>query len=127
MTPSSVLRFGRLALLSAGLLASIAGVARAAQPAELDDEACATFGREIAAHFDAKNAKEVVDLMDQFAFLDRITVGLGYNASEERDFRAGVLKTLPKNLSNQFETFTSGRFLRVQKVGAEKRALVRVV
>ena len=127
MSAMSARRFPRLALLMVALLATIAGVARAAQPAELDDEACAAFGHTIAGHFDAGNAKEVVDLLDQFGFLDRITVGLGYNANEERDFRAGVLKTLPQNLTTQFETFTSGRFLRVQKVGAEKRALVRVV
>ncbi len=123
----SLARFGA-ALLAAG----VGGAARAADssrppaanaPAEED---CATFGRQLAALLNRGEGEAALQLLDQFALLDRIANGLGFSAPEEADFRAGLFKTLPAALKQQFATFSQTKFVRIQNVGGHRRALLRL-
>jgi len=92
-------------------------------PSEAD---CAAFGRQLAALLDAGNAEAAIQQLDQFALLDRIATGLDFSARDERDFHAGLLNTLPASFKQQFANFSAAHFLRVQTVGAQRRALLRL-
>lgn len=114
----------RIAFAAAPATPAPATAAAAALPSEAD---CAAFGRAIAALLNDGKAAEAIQQLNKVALVNRISAGLGYSESEARDFQAGVLKTLPTSLQKQLETFTSARFLRVQTVAGERRALLRFV
>jgi tetratricopeptide (TPR) repeat protein len=99
-----------------------------AKPAPLpSEEACAAFGQKLAELLDGGQAAEVTAQLDKAALIARITPGLGFTATESRDFSAGLLNTLPASMQRQFESFSSAKFLRVQTVGGDRRALLRLV
>lgn len=107
------------------LLTSILG---AAEESSLPTDAeCTAFGQKLAGLFDTGKAAEAVDLLDRVRFAARVTVGLGLSQEDELLFKQGLLKNLSGNLAQQFGTFTKARFLRLQKLNGETRALVRLV
>jgi hypothetical protein len=95
--------------------------------AKPSDEECTAFGRQLAELVATGRGQELVNLLDRTELLNRIVTGMGMSESDERDFRQGMSEGITGNLSKQYATFTSARFLRLQKVDNETRALVRMV
>jgi tetratricopeptide (TPR) repeat protein len=100
---------------------------RAGVDAEITDEECATFGTQIAELFSTSKHTEAVRLLDTFAFADRVLVGLGMSDKDATEFKTGLATNLGKGLATNLATFSSARYLRIQHVGGEKRALVRML
>lgn len=118
-----------IGLLTPTFAADAPPVALPAAPAAaaLTDAECAEFGRQIAQWINDRDAAQVVRRLDQFAFLDRVTNGLGMSAADERDFRAGMLSSIGAGLTTQLSEMQQARFLRIQQVAGEKRALLRMI
>jgi hypothetical protein len=106
------------------LVPALHAAAAAESPSEAE---CIAFGQKIAALLDSGKTQEAVDLLDRARLLARITDGLGLNQEMELSFRQGVLKNLSTGLVRQFNGFTDARFLRLQSLGGETRALVRLI
>ena len=101
---------------------------RAANVAQSPTETeCTAFGEKLADMFATGQAQEAVDLLDRAQFAARVTDGLGLKAEDELLFKQGLLKNFSGNLTRQFENFTKARFLRLQNVNGETRALVRLI
>src|SRR3954466_14770534 len=101
---------------------------RAAEAVQGPTEAeCIAFGQKLAGFLNSGKSQEAVDLLDRARFMARITEGLGLNQEQELSFKQGALKNLSANLARQFGGFTKARFLRLQPVNKETRALVRLI
>lgn len=121
-TPGQLCRqlFFAAAILAATLLRG------ADKPAGPSDEECTAFGRQVAQLVETGRAGDVVGLLDISGLLDRITTGL-VTGKQEQAFRAGMQKGFSTNLAKQYDAFISARFVRLQHVDNETRALVRLV
>jgi hypothetical protein len=108
-------------------LAALCSLRAAEKTPQLTDTECAAFGEHLAELFDNGQAQEAVALLDVNALLARITDGLGLTPEETRGFRKGATSNLAENLTKQYSTFPSARFLRVQQVSGEPRVLIRLV
>ncbi len=111
-------------------LCLVALVSFAAEPTstKLPDEAeCATFGRSLAEMLRDGKVDEVIRLLDANVLVDRTLDGISFDGAGAREFRAGMTESMPKTFKTQFAGITDARFLRVQTVGKDRRALVRTI
>lgn len=101
-----------------------APTAAAAMPSE---EECAAYGRSLAALFNQGRLDEVVRQLNIAAMAERISRGFPLSPANARNFQAGIEQQLPASLQKELSIFTQARFLRVQTVAGERRALLRLV
>ena len=110
------------------LLFNLLWLASHAQTASaISDEDCANLGRSIASDLSTGKSDEAVKLLDQFAFADRVIAGLGMNDKDAGEFRLGMFSKLSEGLARELKSYSSARYLRVQKINSEKRVLIRCV
>lgn len=93
-------------------------------PSEAD---CAAFGRELADLLQNGKSGDAIRLLDQDALIARTLAGLDLPVGVARGFSGGLKASLPASLQQQFSGFATAHFLRVQNVGDDRRALVRLL
>lgn len=122
-----------LALLGLALAAPVVLAADSAAPAatplstQPTEAECAELGRTLAGLIAEGKADDVIALLDRPALAGRTVEGLGLDEAGARDFRAGLLQNVPAALKREYASMTAAHFVRVQTVGADRRALLRLL